>query len=121
MSHSVDETYDVYDERFPRARKEHVCEACKETIRPGHRYARVHIVYDGSAHSIIRCLRCQKIHEHLRTLGDYETWPDERLACGQRYEDEWGELPDEVAKLAFVSADEIQAELATEKKVDADR
>lgn len=103
MSHSVDETYSVYDERFPRARKEHVCEACRETIPGGARYARVGIVFGGNAYAVKRCLRCQGIHEHLRRLDPGEMWPDEQLNCGLDYEDEWGKPPPiEVAELAFL-------------------
>jgi hypothetical protein len=110
VSHSCDETYDVYDETAVRARIAHRCGACGETIRCGDRYTKVHIVFQASAETIKRCLRCQAIHEHLRGLDPGETWPDERLDCGQDYEADWGEPPpDEVARLAFLTADEIQA------------
>ena len=59
MSHSCDDTYDVYDETFPRARKEHTCHACKATIRVGDKYARIAIVWDGEAETVKRCVRCQ--------------------------------------------------------------
>lgn len=108
MSYVADEHYSVYDERFPRARKEHKCDACKERIFGGQRYAKVGIVFQGTANTVIRCLRCQKLHEHLRELGDGDTWPEERLNCGQRYEDEWGELPPEIAALAFALPGEVE-------------
>lgn len=41
MSHAVDEYYTIYEEPIHRARKAHICDACRETISPGHRYARV--------------------------------------------------------------------------------
>lgn len=114
MSHSCDEHYDVYSEQFPRARKEHKCDACNDTILRGDRYTRVAIVWNGTAESIIRCLRCQTIHEHLRTLDKYgELWPDERLDCGEEYTDHWGkEPPPEIAALAFVSGHELQTQEA---------
>lgn len=101
MSHCVDECYDVYDERVTRARKTHTCEACKEPIAAGTLYFRVSWVFDRTANTLKRCARCQRLHEHLRMLGDGCMWPDERLACGLKYEDEWGETPDEIAALAF--------------------
>jgi len=113
MSCSVDDVYSVYDERFPRARKRHMCDACDDTIEPGHVYARIGIVFDRRAYTIVRCLRCQALHEHLREKcrahRDGDRWPDEHLDCGLDYEEEWGPLPDEIAALAFVTPAEMQA------------
>jgi hypothetical protein len=119
VSHSCDETYTVYDERRVRARKQHRCAACREAIKPGHAYTRIGIVFDGCASTIKRCLRCQAIHVHLRkkcddanvaSRRDYDDmlWPDERLDCGLDYEEEWGELPDEIADLAFKNSEDMQ-------------
>ena len=108
MCHAADEVYDVYDETFPRARKEHQCSACRETIAPGQRYARVGIVFQKEAETVVRCLRCQRIHEHLRDLAPGDLWPDEHLNCGQKYHDTWGtEPPEEIAKLAFALPGEV--------------
>lgn len=109
MSYAVDETYDVYHEIRVFARKAHECDAvlCSEPIRPGDAYWRIQIVHDGKAQTIKRCVRCQAIHEHLRGLGQGERWPDERLACGQDYAEEWGGPPPaEIAALAFWKAGE---------------
>lgn len=115
MSYYAEETYDVYVETRVTARKEHRCNACDERIAPGTSYWRVRCVYDGAVESHKRCTRCQAIHVHLRvkcgTWGD-STWPDERLACGRTYEDEWGELPAEVAALAFALPGERLDQLA---------
>jgi hypothetical protein len=108
MSHIAEETYSVYDERRVRARKQHICGACREPIVSGHTYWRIGVVFEKSAETLRRCERCQALHVHLRGLGHYDVWPDERLSCGQSYEDEWGDLPDDVAELAFVTAEEMQ-------------
>lgn len=110
MSYSADEQYTIYDEQFPRARKEHTCEACRETIPGGVRYARIFVLFDGEKKHYKRCLRCQAIHEHLRglCLEQGDMWPDERLNCGQAYEEEWGETPPEIAELAFLSPGDVQ-------------
>lgn len=109
MSHGIDETYDVYNERERRAAKDHVCDACKETIRKGDVYCRVFIKFDGDIEGVVRCLRCQKIHEHLRGLAPGDMWPNERLNCGEKYEDHWGvDPPPEVAELAFLSQNDMQ-------------
>lgn len=103
MSHYADEQYDVYHEVRVFARKPHECDAvmCTDPIRVGDPYWRISTVYDGRAETIKRCVRCQAIHEHLRTLGD-DTWPDERLDCGEWYRDHWGEdPPPEIQALAF--------------------
>ena len=107
MSHYVDECYDVYQETTRKARKEHDCDACKLPIRRGDYYCSVHIVFDGRARSVKRCGACQTTHIHLRKLNPGEMWPNEKLACGLDYEEEWGnEPPDEIQALPLLSADE---------------
>lgn len=108
MSHYCDDSYDVYHEVRVFASKEHECDAvmCDEPIRKGDPYWRVSVVFNGQAETIKRCIRCQTIHEHLRDRGE-DTWPDERLACGQDYEEEWGRPPPpEIQALAFWRAGE---------------
>jgi len=115
VSHSVDEQYDVYKESRRKARKPHGCHACGETIRNGDSYTVASIVFDGSARSVKRCARCQVLHEHLRELGAmYDMWPNERLACGILYEDEWGRVPDDVARLAFALPGETACRVVTD-------
>lgn len=111
MSRSCDEYYAVYNEARRRARKPHACSACKETIRAGDVYTHVSIVFDGKAETVKRCLRCQEIHDHLKEKGyQSEMWPDERLNCGEEYTAHWGHAPpEEIAALAFMTPDEIQA------------
>jgi len=103
MSHTVEEQYTIYDERRVRARIRHECDACDLPIEPGHAYMRIGILFDGEWETVKRCLRCQAIHEHLRELGAFfETWPAERLDCGEEYRAHWGnEPPPEIAALAF--------------------
>lgn len=109
MSHSVDETYELYVEStVRRARRPHVCSACKETIPVGSTYTNVFIVFQNEPERLKRCGRCQKIHLHLRSLGDSETWPDERLNCGESYRTHWGEDPPaDIAALAFALPGEV--------------
>ena len=108
MSHDIDELYQVYDEKQRRAQKQHTCCACSEPIESGHVYWSIGVVFDGSAERYKRCLRCQEIHKHLRHLGD-NTWPAERLDCGEEYEEHWGEQPPpEIAVLAFMTGADMQ-------------
>ena len=114
MSHSCEETYDVYRETVRRARKQHECDACRAPIRPGDYYCAVSVVHDNVAETVKRCGACQRTHEHLRVLcserssWDRENfWPDERLNCGLEYDEEWGsEPPNEIASLPLLGADE---------------
>lgn len=109
MSHSLDETYDVWDRREVTARKPHSCCACGGEISVGHRYFRVFVVFDGDARTYKRCRRCEAIHRHLIHKGGNETYPDEALNCGETYEDHWGVSPPaHIAALAFITQDEGQ-------------
>jgi hypothetical protein len=113
VSHSCDGNAAVYRETIRKARKLHYCHACRKVIRPGDYYASIAIVADGEAESVKRCGACQTTHLHLRELCRApehrydDLWPDERLNCGESYEDNWGaEPPDEIADLPFISDDE---------------
>jgi hypothetical protein len=55
----------VDNQRRVRARKEHRCHACKETIERGHLYARHTLIYGGEVDETIRCLRCDTIYQEL--------------------------------------------------------
>jgi hypothetical protein len=110
VSHAIDDVYSVYREIQRTARIQHACEACRETISPGHTYWSVSWLFDSRAESTKRCERCQVIHLHLRKKGEGEMWPAERLDCGEGYLDHWGqEPPDEVAALAFALPGEVRA------------
>jgi hypothetical protein len=138
------EPVDVDSERRVRARKEHRCSACKETIERGHLYVRHTLIYGGTVDETIRCLRCDAIYQELvvihreqnerarharvelhrargdeRRLSDEQRallyhepeWPDLALNCGHEFKERWGrEPPPELARLAFMTPAEIQAE-----------
>lgn len=141
------EPIDVDNERRVRARKEHKCHACKETIQRGHIYVRHTLIYAGTVDETIRCLRCDTIYQQLvvihrdmnekarqfqreyranegrigyhrsltpeqRQLLYHEPeWPDVALNCGHEFKERWGvEPPPELARLAFLTPAEIQAE-----------
>lgn len=108
MSYSADEPYDVRKKTIRRARVPHRCSACRAILRPGHRYAHVSLVYDGTAETVKRCGRCERTHQHLVDLcRGTDMWPAEKLDCGLRYADEWFEEPPaEIADLPFSSGDD---------------
>lgn len=111
MSHDVydAEPYAVHDEERRVAGKTHRCDACHDPITKGHAYVRFFGVWDGMAESVKRCLRCQKIFEHLVEKGrSSDMFPAQRLDCGETYQDHWGEEPpDEIAALAFALPGEV--------------
>lgn len=108
MSYYADRRYDAYVEKVRKANKEHICSACGLVINRKDLYCHVSWVFDGKAHSVKRCGACQKTHDHLKTVcSDQDRWPNERLACGEDYEAEWGDAPpDEIAILPFLTAEE---------------
>lgn len=100
------------DPRRQRARKEHTCSACGETIRRGDLYIYEFSVFDGDSETVKRCLRCDAIYGHLverhRHMEDQAV--DRELRCGHTYREVFEQEPsDEIAQLAFLTADEAQA------------
>lgn len=84
----------------PRARKPHKCAACGETIRRGYRYKRWSLIFDGSAKDIKQCWRCYEIWSAIADASSGEPIVL-TLDCGESWADVFGELPPEVAALAF--------------------
>lgn len=108
MSVSCDGQYSVYDETDRTAKKEHACSACGRSIAKGESYTVICTMYEGCVSHYKRCAGCQATHEHLRDLcwDEGDCWPDEELNCGKLYGDEWGDVPDEIAALAFATPGE---------------
>lgn len=111
MCDTADYTYAAQNKRHPVARKEHVCCACKETIRVGDRYQYTACVGgDYGFEHYKHCLRCAKMLDAVRDKRPYDAiaWG---LDCGEDWKDTIGELPEEVAALAFLTADMAQQKL----------
>jgi len=126
LSHEVDEAYDLYHKTRRKARKEHRCCACGETILSGHVYVYVGLVWEGRGENYKRCLRCDTIFDAIVARqqaasrhGYADQWPDEDLNCGHTWRENFEEdPPEEVARLAFMSREEAQETLT--KKMGAD-
>lgn len=121
MSHEGEGDYPaVYKSETRKARKQHVCHACGDTIMPGHQYVYIFSVYDGDTDETRRCARCEAIHSHLREkcnaeraqrrmAGKEQRWPADALNCGEDYAENWGhDPPPEIAALAFALPGEMQ-------------
>lgn len=55
----------VYHEKIRKARKEHICCECRETIKPGEKYEHVSGCWDGSWSTYKTCLVCLNIRKDL--------------------------------------------------------
>lgn len=95
-------------EKIRKARKGHKCCACSEKILKGYKYKYYSGVWDGKPDSFKYCLRCAAIIDEITGRGEcYQ----HTLNCGHSWEDVFCEdLPDEVARLAFKTSEEMQEE-----------
>lgn len=94
----------VSSTRLTRARKDAICAACREPIIYGSKYYREAFLCDGTWTVTKRCVRCERIYQHLCTLASFAEGeaPDSSLSCGHLYEEvHGGPPPAEVAELAF--------------------
>jgi len=129
MSFDGDGEYaDVWRQTTRRARKEHACSACHQTIERGHLYVEHVIIGGGDVDNLKRCARCDAaIYQHLMALsserrearrrgglGDFDDFdqPMPALNCGHTYKEVHGvEPPEHIARLAFMTQDEMQREM----------
>ena len=95
-------------ETWRTARKEHDCYACGEVIRRGDRYHFTSGIWDGYPGSFKHCARCWKMFQWILGWSDAEAVRYD-LGCGEVAENP----PDDVAALAFMTADEAQVLAAT--------
>lgn len=60
------------------ARKEHWCELCRRTIRPGEQYERQTNIYDGRLYDFKTCAHCRELIAHApASLQEDIDWADE--------------------------------------------
>ena len=81
---------EAYRETVRKARKEHRCYACGETIRRGDRYRYTSGVWDGRGESFRHCLQCAAILSHLTDMG---AEPLLNLNCGHEYSEAFDVSP----------------------------
>lgn len=112
MCEEADYGYASINERHPVARKEHVCCACGETIRKGNRYRTTACTGGDNGFEYYKhCLRCATMLDALNKTLPSDAAIAWELNCGEDWRDTIGELPEEVAALAFLTADEAQQKL----------
>jgi hypothetical protein len=110
MCDGFDYSYTTMDERDQKARKEHVCCACEDHIRPGDKYRVSRLVSDCPDQRFEfykHCLRCAVMLDAIR-----KERPDAaihwELDCGEDWLDTIGELPENIEALAFMTPDMAQ-------------
>lgn len=113
---------EVWNEKANRARIAHKCSACSETIRPGDLYHYTFYIFDGVSNTTRRCARCETLYRALVKLHAKEQPEVEdvtepgvhpELECGHTFEQVFKrEPPPQLARLAFMTPDEMQLELA---------
>ena len=111
------EPIDRYGHELRKSKKDRKCTACRETIRKGDFYAYQFWLCDGSYSSSERCLRCEAIYVTLTPKvreRDREDFCAPDLDCGHTWEENFNEPPPpEVARLAFMTREEMQAEFGS--------
>ena len=67
---------DFYNNTYPRARKEHICDICGEKIKVGEEYAKKVGKIDGEFYSDCFCLDCETVRKAYFRCHDeyYDTW-----------------------------------------------
>lgn len=105
---------EMYRSRVQRSRKERVCCACNEPVRAGDLYQYTFGIWDGEPSKYVHCLRCYKI---LDVLCQRDQSPQMDLGCGHEWKEIFDEEPpEEIAALAFMTHEEIQAMVAVSQK-----
>lgn len=100
----------VWRSEWRRARLQHRCVGCSETILKGDRYHYCWGVYDGHPEHFKHCARCWVVYGYADSrMREYGMLASLALDCG----DIWDDPPVEVAELAFMTHKEIQELAAT--------
>lgn len=91
-----------------RARKDHCCDGCAETIRRGDKYLYCSGLWDGRWDDYKYCLRCAAFIDAILSQPGNEGFMH-GFSCGHDWEDVFScAPPDTVAQLAFLTPDEAQ-------------
>jgi hypothetical protein len=68
--------FTILKESYPVARKEHRCMFCGHIIKPGEKYRRTTIAYDGEVYDWIEDLNCTEVFDIVRERLDVSGYLD---------------------------------------------
>lgn len=74
---------DIMWEKIRKAKKQHECCECRESIRVDERYERITGVWDGEFSTFKTCMPCARLREYLLTESDLDA---EEVYFGQLHE-----------------------------------
>ena len=79
----TDEYASVWVVTWHTARKSHKCCECLEEIKPGHKYEKIFVVFDGAVTTHKTCEFCAKEYEAFRERHPDITWMkgEQDLSC----------------------------------------
>ncbi len=69
------ESATLWVKKFPRARKEHRCEACDGMVKPGARYMSLFSIFEGSCATAKCCLPCNRAIERFGKEHGQQPYP----------------------------------------------
>lgn len=97
------EPAEVWSSRNPVARKEHCCDECSVTIKPGEQYEYVFGVWDGWAYTYKTCERCFNIRQWVRNNVPCLCWAHTNMIedCKEAVEEAHFRAPEETQGLRF--------------------
>jgi len=76
------EPCDLWQESWRKARKQHKCCECGETIQPGQRYQYIFIIFEGDPDYKKRCEFCaNEVTRFLQDNPDFQGLVPGELAC----------------------------------------
>jgi len=102
----TDEVPRAWTEKWRKARKDHKCIACRESIRSGHRYHYSSGIWENRPADFKHCARCWRIFSFLVNESNNLEGVQLDLDCGEVLENP----PERIAELAFMRGHEVADE-----------
>ena len=94
-------------ESYPVARKEHRCSLCGRTIKPGEKYHRQTLVYDGSPYDWVEDLDCQRATDVVCERLDFFGYDREDGLTNDVFNEEIWEILTEDLGIARAEAEKM--------------
>lgn len=92
---------------YPVARKEHKCSLCGKNIKPGEKYHRQTLVYDGDVYDWVEDLECQKATDVVCERLDFFGYDREDGLTEEVFNEEIWEIVTEDLKVPYREAERM--------------